>query len=121
MTRADDNTTTVAFIGDAARAAGFRLAGVRTWSPEPGHEACALEEALEQAGVVVLSAALAQRLPPPVFEAACARLFPLVVIEPDSGTAAPAIDPVSRVRHQLSLEVNADAPAPPAPAGSAPA
>lgn len=98
--------TTVAFVGDAPRAAGYRLAGVRTWSPAPGGEVAAFDAALAQAGVVLLSATIAQRLPASLLEGACTRAFPLVMIEPDPGMSALAIDPVSRVRRQLSLELD---------------
>lgn len=100
----------VAFIGSAARAAGYRLAGVQTWSPQPGDETAALAAAMAQARLVVLSAELARRLPESLLEAATLRLSPLVLIEPDGGASLPAVDPVSRARRQLSLEMGSAPP-----------
>lgn len=100
----------VAFIGSAAPAAGYRLAGARTWSPQPGDETAALAAAMAQADLVVLSAELARRLPESLLEEATLRLSPLVLIEPDGGAPSPALDPVSRARRQLSLEVGAEPP-----------
>ena len=99
----DAPDATLGYVGDPARAAGFRLAGTRTWAPRPGGEAAAFEQARAQCGVVLLSARIATALPAAALEAACAQLRPLVLIEPEAGPAL-ALDPVTHVRRQLSLE-----------------
>ena len=93
----------LAYVGDAVRAAGFRLAGARVFSPVPGEEAAALAQARGEAHVVLLSVAVAAALPRGEREAAQAALQPLVAIVPDSGEVSP-FDPAERVRAQLGLE-----------------
>ena len=99
----DAPDVTLGYVGDPARAAGFRLAGARTWAPADGDEAVAFEQARAQCGVVLLSARIASALPAAALEAACVQLLPLVLIDPEAG-AGLALDPVTRVRRQLSLE-----------------
>lgn len=96
--------TGVAYLGDAVTAAGFRLAGVRTWSPEVDEEAAALAQARAQAGVVLLAADLAARLPRAELEAALAALKPLVAIVPLADGRISPLDPAERVRALLGLE-----------------
>ena len=99
----DAADVTLGYVGDPARAAGFRLAGTRTWAPAPGGEAAAFEQARAQCGVVLLSARIASALPAAALEAACGQPLPLVLLEPQEGPGL-AFDPVTRVRRQLSLE-----------------
>jgi vacuolar-type H+-ATPase subunit F/Vma7 len=95
---------TVAYIGDAVTAAGFRMAGVRTWSPAPGEEAAALAQARREAGVVLLSGEVAAALPAAQVDGALAALQPLVAIVPEPDAALSPLDPAGRVRAQLGLE-----------------
>ena len=97
-------TATLAYVGDAVEAAGFRLAGVRVYAPAPGAEAAALAQARASARVVLLSASIAERLPRADLESALAALQPLTVIVPGGGGQVAAVDPSERVRAQLGLE-----------------
>jgi vacuolar-type H+-ATPase subunit F/Vma7 len=94
---------TLAFVGDAVNAAGFRLAGAQVFSPAPGEEAAALAQARGMAQVVLLSGQVAAALPRGVLEAAQVALQPLVAIVPEGGQIS-ACDPAERVRAQLGLE-----------------
>lgn len=96
-------TATLAYVGDAVDAAGFRLAGARVYTPAGGAEAAALAHARTAARVVLLSPQLACALPRAELDAALAALAPLTAIVP-SGGEVPAVDPSERVRAQLGLE-----------------
>ena len=96
---------TLAFIGSALDAAGWRLAGAYVQAPAPGAEAQAFDAARGAAALVVLSSTVARALPADVLAPALAALQPLVLVLPDAGGgAAPAADPAERVRRQLGLE-----------------
>ena len=92
------------YIGDEASAEGFRLAGVRIVVPEDGGEAAALAAALGRAPLVLLSAAVAARIPEAPLRAAQAALAPLTLIVPDLAGIVPVPDVAARLRHQLGLE-----------------
>lgn len=92
----------VAFIGDALAAAGFRLAGVRVYAPQPGGERAAFAQALATATAVFITPAVAAKLDPAAVERALAAGAPLVAIVPDE--APLACDPAERVRRQLGTE-----------------
>ena len=93
----------LAYLGDAAHAAGFRLAGARVFTPAPGEEAAVLAQARAQAEVVLLAAEVATALPRAELETALAALQPLLVIVPQREQISP-LDPAERVRAQLGLE-----------------
>ena len=63
-----DNQAPV-FIGDELTAAGYRLAGARTYVPGEGELIDVFERASGEAEVVLITAELAARLPP----SGCAR------------------------------------------------
>jgi len=92
------------YIGDEASAAGWRLAGVRVVVPEEGVEAAALAAALGRAPLVLLSSAVAARIPEAAARAAQAALAPLTLIVPDLAGDVPVPDVAARLRHQLGLE-----------------
>jgi len=94
---------TLAYVGDAVNAAGFRLAGARTFSPAPGEEAAALAQARSAAQVVLVSGEAAAAMPRAELDAALAALQPLVAIVPAGREISPC-DPAERVRAQLGLE-----------------
>jgi vacuolar-type H+-ATPase subunit F/Vma7 len=94
--------STVAYLGDVANAAGFRLAGLRTWTPGPGEELAAFRAALAACDAVLVSAAVAMRLPRDELDSALAAGRPLTVLVPD-GTPCP-YDPAARVSLQLGLD-----------------
>ena len=97
--------STLYYIGDEASAAGFRLAGASIIVPREGEEVAALQAARADAALVLLSAALAARLPPTLLRAARAALAPLTLVVPDlrDGTRPP--DTAARLRRELGLEV----------------
>jgi vacuolar-type H+-ATPase subunit F/Vma7 len=92
------------YLGDELAAAGFRLAGVETSVPEHGGEAAALAAACETAPLVLVSAAVAARIPEGAMRAATAALTPLVLVVPDLASATPLPDLAARLRRQLGLE-----------------
>ena len=93
-----------AYLGDEVTAAGFRLAGARVHVPRRGEEAAALAAARAEAPLVLLSAAVAVRIPESALKSALAALTPLVLIVPDPVGETPAPDPSARLRRELGLE-----------------
>lgn len=92
------------YLGDELAAAGFRLAGVEAIVPERGSEATALASARETAPLVLVSAAVAARIPESVMRNATAALAPLVLVVPDLTTMTPLPDLAARLKRQLGLE-----------------
>jgi vacuolar-type H+-ATPase subunit F/Vma7 len=96
--------TSFAYVGAAEDAAGFRLAGVRCWTPR-GDEADALHAALASGvDAVFITAEVAERVARAELESALAAGHPLVVIVPDPGLPPSRLDPAERVRAQLGLD-----------------
>lgn len=93
-------TVRVAYVGAEANAAGYRLAGARSYVPAPGAVKRAVDEACAESDVVLLSAASAQRLPPVLVESWVSRVSPLLFVVPD----APLEDIGERLRRELGLE-----------------
>jgi vacuolar-type H+-ATPase subunit F/Vma7 len=93
------------YIGDEATAAGFRLAGVKTWVPDPADALATLRRAgADGAELILLSAPFAAQLPIEDLEAALAREAPLVAVVPDVfGRGAPP-DLAHEVRGALGIE-----------------
>jgi vacuolar-type H+-ATPase subunit F/Vma7 len=92
------------YLGDELAAAGFRLAGVEAIVPERGSEAAALATARESAPLILVSAAVAAKIPESAMRHATAALAPLVLVVPDLITATPLPDLAARLRKQLGLE-----------------
>src|SRR5512140_2372177 len=92
------------YIGDEVSAAGYRLAGARVTVPEPGAEAAALATARTDAPLVLVSAAVAARIPERDLRAAMATLTPLTLIVPDLAGEVPVPDIAARLRRELGLE-----------------
>ena len=92
------------FVGNAVRAAGYRLGDFATVTPERGQETRAVEQALAVASVVVVDPEVAERLPPARLEAWLARGAPPVVLAPHADGSCSRADPAQRVRVQLGLE-----------------
>jgi vacuolar-type H+-ATPase subunit F/Vma7 len=92
------------YVGDEVTAAGFRLAGVATIVPDRGHETEALASACAQYALVLLCAAVAQRIEPRVLGAALAGLVPPVALLPDVQGAARVPDLAARVAQTLGLQ-----------------
>ncbi|MBI4756549.1 MAG: hypothetical protein HY778_14275 [Betaproteobacteria bacterium] len=91
------------YLGDVVSGAGYRLAGARTQVPQPGREADALERARQDAPLVLVSAAVAARIPENALNDAVAARESLVLVLADliGGTAAP--DLASRLRQELGI------------------
>jgi vacuolar-type H+-ATPase subunit F/Vma7 len=92
------------YIGDEVSAAGYRLAGARVEVPEAGGESTALAAARAAAPLVLVSAAVAARIPERALRDALAALAPLTLIVPDLRGEAAIPDVAARLRHQLGLE-----------------
>jgi vacuolar-type H+-ATPase subunit F/Vma7 len=96
--------TAFAYVGAAEDAAGFRLAGMRCWTPR-GDEADALRAALaSNAEAVFITAQVAERVDRGELESALAAGRPLVVVLPEPGLPLCRLDPAERVRAQLGLD-----------------
>ena len=93
------------FLGNECAAAGFRLAGLVAVTPPVGGEADALQRSLRESRLVLVSAALAERLPAPLLRAAIANASPPVVVVPEIAGAAAWPDPAAELGKQLGLEV----------------
>jgi hypothetical protein len=99
---------TLAYLGNALDAAGWRLAGALTFTPAATEAVAALAAARQAAALVLIDRETASALPPGVLEPALAALQPLVLVLPDAADAPPlALDPAERVRRQLGLEAAA--------------
>jgi vacuolar-type H+-ATPase subunit F/Vma7 len=91
------------YVGDEVSAAGWRLAGVATRGPGAGQEAGALDAAMAEAPLVLVSAAVAARIDAARLEAALAGLQPLVLVVPDPQGRTPLPDLAARLRAQLGI------------------
>lgn len=92
------------FVGNAVRAAGFRLAGFATLTPERDREVADIEAMRPAASLVVLDAEVAERIPAARLDAwLVAGTPPLVIAPRPDGSVSPA-DPAERVRVQLGLD-----------------
>lgn len=91
------------YVGNDVDAAGFRLAGVRTWAPRAGEVLAAFSNAADGSDAVFISSRIAEALPRAVLDAALLAERPLLVLVPDATTTSP-LDPAERVRAQLGIE-----------------
>ena len=71
------------FIGDALSAAGFRLAGAQTLAPEDDDVTKALQRALTESELVLMTAEYAQRVPESILLKALSAEHPTFVLVPD--------------------------------------
>ena len=92
------------YVGDEVSAAGFRLAGARIRVPDEGGEAAALSDARAEAPLVLVSSAVAARIPEGDMAKAVAALAPLTLIVPDLAGAVPVPDIAAKLRRQLGME-----------------
>ncbi|MBF0401860.1 MAG: Vacuolar H+transporting two-sector ATPase F subunit [Magnetococcales bacterium] len=94
----------IRFVGDAVSAAAWRLAGVECWVPEAGEESAMITRlCLPPTQLLLLTAALAQRLPVSLQQRIFASLAPLVLVVPDVQMAVAMPDLVETVRKQLGV------------------
>ncbi len=94
----------VAFLGDTISAQGFRLAGASAATPAPGEELDAFESACASAAIVLLAAAVAEKLPEEVLEAARIRERPLVLLLPPGTFGERPYGSAVKARRILGLE-----------------
>ena len=94
----------VVYLGDEVSAAGYRLAGALVRTPAAGAEAAALAWALEQAPLVLLSAALAAGIGDQALRAALSAPQPLVLVVPDLIGEVPLPDLAARLHGQLGMQ-----------------
>jgi vacuolar-type H+-ATPase subunit F/Vma7 len=91
-------------ISDRLTAAGFRLAGVRPLVTAPEDVAAVFREALALQGPVMITAALAERLPRSVLEKAIKSADPPVAVIPDVVRRTEPADMADKVRRALGVE-----------------
>jgi hypothetical protein len=92
------------YLGDDVGAAGWRLAGALVRTPAPGQARAALAQALDDAPLVLVSAALATDIGEAALLPALAAVAPLVLVVPDANGSAAPPDVAARMRSQLGLE-----------------
>ena len=91
------------FIGDEVSATAWRLAGLRVHVPRDEELTAAVQRSCDQASLVLVSAALAQRLPATELDALLARVAPPVIVVPDVHGRIPLPDLATRLRRQLGV------------------
>ena len=92
------------FFGDAVSAAGWHLAGVQTVVPAEGQEADLLTRACAPSTqLVLLTAAVAYRLPVALQQRLFALVAPLVLVLPDVRDQVAMPDLADGVRQQLGV------------------
>lgn len=96
--------TGAAFIGDELTGAGFRLAGMRVHLADPEHPDRQFQQVLSEAGFVILTNEVANRLPPTRLREAVARARPPVAIVPAVGSEERGPDLEREVRVTLGME-----------------
>jgi len=94
----------IAYVGNAATASAFGLAGAATHTPAPGEELEAFERARESADVVLLGNDVAASLPASALENALISLAPLVAVVHDSEGRAAVPTAADRARRQLGFD-----------------
>ncbi|MBT8475474.1 MAG: hypothetical protein HKO95_09145 [Rhodobacteraceae bacterium] len=94
----------VYFIGDEATAAGFRLAGLRVFVPDPDEAARCYREAQENASLIYLTPEVAEMIPETMLQAAFREADPLVMIVPDINRRGAPPDVEKEILGLLGLE-----------------
>ena len=91
------------YIGDEVSAMAWRLAGLHVQVPQHDDLLDAVRRTCEQSSLVLMSAAVAQRLPEAELDILLARVTPPVVIVPDMRGQAELPDLATRLRRQLGV------------------
>jgi vacuolar-type H+-ATPase subunit F/Vma7 len=91
------------FIGDELTAAGYRLAGARVQTPALEDVGRSFAELEPGAGLILITAEYAARLPPGALDRAIAR-GALVAVVPDVRQRAALPDVAARLRRELGME-----------------
>lgn len=92
------------FIGDELSASGFRLAGIEAVVPKPDAIGPAFADARARGSLIIVTAELARRLPPPLLEAAMLAETPALAIIPDVTFRTVPADLTRRLRSVLGIE-----------------
>ncbi len=94
------------YLGDEARAAAWRLAGIETSSAAAFDELGAMfDAACGSADLVLLAATSAANLPPAVLDKARHATLPLLWVLPDTEALRSPSELAQRVRRQLGMDV----------------
>lgn len=104
MKNTDTRPLNVAYVGSAATASAFALAGVTVHAPAAGSELEAFESARGSADVVLLGNDVAAALPPSALENALVALAPLVAVLHDANGRPAVPVTTARARRQLGFE-----------------
>jgi vacuolar-type H+-ATPase subunit F/Vma7 len=96
--------STAIFIGDELSAAGFRLTGIETMVPALEDAGAALADARQRAGLVIMTAELAERIPAAELEAAMLAEAPTLAILPDVLFRSEPPDLGKKLRSVLGIE-----------------
>lgn len=91
------------YIGDEVSALAWRLAGLQVHVPKDEELLTLVRRSCDEASLVLVSAAVAQRLPDTELDALLARVRPAVVIVPDVRGQATLPDLSIRLRRQLGV------------------
>lgn len=92
------------YIGDEVSAAGFRLAGVRVRVPDGNDYHHAIEWAMQQTSLVLLSSAIASEIPRAELDGYLANLDPAIVVVPDVRGTHGMLELSTRIRTQLGVQ-----------------
>lgn len=92
------------FIGDETSAAGYRLAGLRTFSPEAGELEAVFRRACAETELLLLGVELARLLPAALLQEALQAPGLQVQIVPDLRQRLPMRDLPHRIRSQLGMK-----------------
>lgn len=92
------------YIGDEVSAAGFRLAGLRVRVPEDNDYREALQWAMQQTSLVLLSSAVASEIPQAELDSYLANLDPAIVVVPDVRGTHGMLELSTRIRTQLGVQ-----------------
>ena len=108
MPPTDENQTKqprgVAFFGDEITAAGFRLAGVCVFSPDPADLSAEFAAQSEVSDLVILTSEYADLLPRGLIEDQRRAHKPLIAVVPDIRGTVAAPDMETSVRRVLGIE-----------------
>jgi vacuolar-type H+-ATPase subunit F/Vma7 len=91
------------YFGDEASAAGYRLAGIRVYTPAEHELSANLRSARGESSLIMLSARLAQCLPAAELDQLLAGSAPPVVLVADVSGAVPLPDLATRLRRELGM------------------
>ncbi|MGE5155863.1 MAG: V-type ATP synthase subunit F [Bdellovibrio bacteriovorus] len=92
-----------AFLGDELSLLGFRLGGVECYSPAPAEATAQFRTLKERVELILLTAEVAQTLPPGLLPKTQAAERPLVIVIADVRRRVLPADQVEQVRRQLGM------------------